>query len=45
LKSLLVESNELSRIFNQSQLTAKTDAARDNAADLLTYSAMKFVNS
>jgi hypothetical protein len=27
LKSLLAESNELSRIFNQSQLTAKTNAA------------------
>jgi len=27
LKSLLAESNELSRIFNQSQLTTKTNAA------------------
>jgi hypothetical protein len=27
LKPLLAESNELSRIFNQSQLTAKTNAA------------------
>ena len=35
LRSLLSEANELSHIFNQSQLTAKTDAARQRSSMLI----------